>query len=37
MWEKKNIMLDQDFLRQQVKLAKAYNNDWSYKQMAEVI
>lgn len=27
----------QDFLREQVKLAKVYNKDWSYKQMAEVI
>ena len=26
-----------DNLRQQVKLVKAYNDDWSYKQMAEVI
>jgi len=27
----------QDYLREQVKLAKIYNDDWSYKQMAEVI
>lgn len=27
----------QDYLREQVKLAKVYNKDWSYKQMAEVI
>ena len=27
----------QDFLRVQVKLAKVYNNDWSYKDFAEVI
>ena len=27
----------QDYLRQQVKLAKALNNDWSYKAMSEVI
>lgn len=30
-------MKDQDFLREQVKLAKVYNDDWSYKQMAEAI
>ena len=27
----------QDFLRVQVKLAKVYNDDWSYKDFAEVI
>ena len=27
----------QEILRQQVKLAKALNDDWNYKQMAEVI
>ena len=27
----------QDILRQNVKLAKALNNDWSYKNMSEVI
>ena len=26
-----------DKLRENVKLCKAYNSDWSYKQMAEVI
>lgn len=26
-----------DILREQVKLCKVYNPDWSYKQMAEVI
>ena len=30
-------MKRQDNLRQQVKLAKALNNDWSYKAMSEVI
>jgi len=30
-------MNKQDKLRQQVKLAKALNNDWSYKAMSEVI
>ena len=28
---------DQDFLRRQVKLVKALNDDWTYKEMAEVI
>ena len=28
---------NQDYLREQVKLAKVYNDEWSYKQMAEVI
>lgn len=27
----------QKFLREQVKLAKVYNSDWSYKDFAEVI
>lgn len=27
----------QKFLREQVKLAKVYNEDWSYKDFAEVI
>lgn len=27
----------QDFLRKEVKLAKALNEEWSYRQMAEVI
>ena len=27
----------QDILREQVKLAKIYNKEWSYKYMAEVI
>jgi len=26
-----------DYLREQTKLCKVYNPDWSYKQMAEVI
>ena len=30
-------MKQQDNLRQQVKLAKALNDDWSYKAMSEVI
>lgn len=30
-------MRRQDYLRQQVKLAKALNNDWNYKVMSEVI
>lgn len=30
-------MRSQDILRQQVKLAKALNEDWSYKEMSEVI
>ena len=30
-------MKKQDNLRQQVKLAKALNDDWSYKAMSEVI
>ena len=30
-------MENQDFLRQQVKLAKALNDDWNYKQIAETI
>ena len=30
-------MKRQDNLRQQVKLAKALNDDWSYKAMSEVI
>ena len=28
---------DQDFLRRQVKLVKAYNSDWNYKNIAQVI
>lgn len=32
-----NIMTKQDKLRKQVKLAKALNDDWSYKSMSEVI
>lgn len=31
------MIKDTGFLRQRVKLAKAYNDDWSYKMMAEVI
>lgn len=30
-------MKRQDYLRKQVKLAKALNSDWNYKAMAEVI
>lgn len=30
-------MKNSDFLRQQVKLCKVYNPEWSYKQMAEVL
>jgi len=30
-------MTKQDKLRKQVKLAKALNDDWSYKSMSEVI
>lgn len=30
-------MKRQDYLRKQVKLAKALNSDWTYKNMAEVI
>ena len=30
-------MENQDFLRQQVKLAKALNDDWNYKKIAETI
>jgi len=28
---------NQDYLREKVKLAKVYNKDWNYRQMAEVI
>lgn len=30
-------MKQQDYLRQQVKLAKALNDDWSFRAMSEVI
>ena len=30
-------MKNQDFLRQRVKVTKALNPDWSYKDMSEVI
>lgn len=30
-------MYNDDFLRRQAKLAKALNDEWSYKEMAEVI
>lgn len=35
--EKNKTMNRQDELRQQVKLAKALNDEWSYKAMSEVI
>lgn len=28
---------NQEYLRERVKLAKVYNDEWNYKQMAEVI
>ena len=35
--ERRKLMKNSDFLRQQVKLCKVYNPEWSYKQMAEVL
>lgn len=35
--EKKEVLHSQEKLRIQVKLAKALNEDWSYKQMSEAI
>ena len=31
------MYMDQDFLRKQVKIAKAYNQDWTFSQFAQVI
>ena len=35
--EKEKVRQEQEKLRKQVKIAKALNDEWSYKQMSEVI